>query len=343
MMPLVEAAGFAAFAAGSDAGLRPVRRPLAPVDLDKEMRGFGAGFGGRIARERARDLLPLCAAWRPHLLVCEETDFGAMVAAERLRLPCATVNIIAAGEFIRREYVAPPLDQVRAEHGLPPDPRLARPGCALFLSPFPPGYPAPAYPRPSSTQFYRMPHFGGALAKPIAQWLTGRRKRPLVYFTLGTVYAMESGDLFPRALAALRGLPVDVVVTVGRDLDPAELGAQPDNIHVTHTIPQDALLPHCDLVICHGGSGSVLGAMRHGLPVVLLPMGADQPLNGARCAELGLGLTLDPMTASLEAIRTAISTALHDGRYRAVARRMQAEIDGLPGLDHALTRLEDCA
>ena len=87
MIPLVDGSGFTAFAAGSDIGLAPKRLPLAGVDLDQDLRDVGDGFGHRIARERAADILPVCDRWRPDLLVCEELDFGAMLVAERLALP----------------------------------------------------------------------------------------------------------------------------------------------------------------------------------------------------------------------------------------------------------------
>lgn len=266
-----------------------------------------------------------------------------MLVAERCQIPHATVGVIAAGGFIRPGNVAGPLDEVRMEFELPPDSHLKSPGRYLFLSQFPPSYRNTVDPWPAETHFYRVPEMAGELPKSLQAWLKRREPRPLIYFTLGTVFPLESGDLFVRVLQALCDLPVDAVVTVGRDLDPAELGPRPENIYITHTIPQSALLPHCDLVICHGGSGSVLGAIRHGLPMVLLPMGADQPLNGTRCTELGLGSTLDPLTASQEEIRNAVVVGLNDERFRRAVHRMQAEINALPGVERALNRLEELA
>ena len=66
-------------------------------------------------------------------------------------------------------------------------------------------------------------------------------------------------------------------------------------MHVRRFIPQSLLLPHCDLVVSHAGSGSVIGALTHGLPMVLLPMGADQPLNAARAEALGVAQVLDAL------------------------------------------------
>ena len=343
MVPQVQALGFSAFASGSDVGLTPVRVPLQAPDIERDAQGFGSGFGGRIARERASDILPLCGQWRPDLLVCEETDFGAMAVAERLALPQATVLVIAAGSFVRPEFVAGPLNEVRAEHGLPPDPMLAMPSRSLVLSPFPPSLRDPAYPLPATAHAVRLMTLDGAADDAGPAWVADLDERATVYVTLGTVFPLESGDLFARVVAGLRDLPVHLVVTVGPDLDPLELGPQPANVHIERFIPQTALLPHCTLVVSHAGSGSVLGALAHGLPMVLIPLGADQPLNAARCEALGAARVLDPITVTPEGVRAAATAVLAEPSYRRAAQRVQDEIRALPGPEHALALLERLA
>ena len=167
--------------------------------------------------------------------------------------------------------------------------------------------------------------------------------RPVVYVTLGTIFNTESGDLFARVLAGVRELPVEVVVTVGRSMDPAEVGPQPANVHVERYLPQASVLPHCAAVVAHAGSGIVLGALEHGLPLVCLPMGADQPLNAARCTALGIGPALDPVTATPEAVRAATAAVLEDPLFRAAAARLQVEIAALPPPAAAVARLERLA
>ena len=343
MVPTVEALGFLAFATGSDAGGEPTRRPLLPLDAEREERDFREGFARRIARERAADILPRCGAWRPDLVVWEETDFGAAVVAERLGLPHASVIVIAAGSFNRPGLVAEPLNELRAEHGLPPDPDLAMLSRYLVLSPVPPGFRDPAFPLPATAHALR-PH----ALEPVGEdtgppWIEGLGSAPTVYFSLGTVFNMESGDLFARVLAGLRDLPIGLVVTVGRDIDPGELGAQPANVRIERYIPQAALLPHCSLVVSHGGSGSVIGALAHGLPMVLIPMGADQPLNAARCEALGVARVLDPVAATPEDVREAVAAVLADAAYRRAAERLRDETAALPGPAHAVALLERLA
>jgi MGT family glycosyltransferase len=144
-------------------------------------------------------------------------------------------------------------------------------------------------------------------------------------------------------LAGLRDLLVNLVVTVGRDIDPAEFGPQPAHVHIERYVPQALLLPHCHLVVSHCGSGSVMGALAHGLPMVVIPMGADQPLNAARCETLGVARVLDAMEATPRMVREAVATVLEDPTYRRAAERMRDEIAALPGTEYALTLLERLA
>lgn len=342
MVPKVEQIGFPAFASGSDHGLTPSIVPVAAADVERDIQKVGVGFGLRIARERAKDILPLCAAWQPDLLVCEEMDFGAMVVAEQLGLPHVTVLVIAAGSFVQREVVAEPLNEVRAEYGLPPDPVLAMLSRYLVLSPFPPSFRDPAFPLPATAHTIR-PYARAATDDAQPPWGTHLHDAPTVYFTLGTVFPLESGDLFARVIAGLRALPINLVVTVGREIDPAAFGPQPANVHIAQYIPQAVVLPHCDLVVSHGGSGSVIGALAHGLPMVLIPLGADQPLNAARCEQLGVARVLDALAASPESVREAVSAVLAEPNCRRAAERIRDEIAALPDPAHAVTLLERLA
>jgi MGT family glycosyltransferase len=247
------------------------------------------------------------------------------------------------GSFVRRALVAEPLTELRAEHGLPPDPELAMLSRYLVLSPAPPSYRDPAFPLPATAHGVRLLTPEPEPDEDEPEWMAGILEAPTVYATLGTVFNLESGDLFARILAGLRDLPASVVMTVGRDIDPAEFGPQPDRVHIERYIPQSRLLPHCSLVVSHAGSGSVIGALAHGLPMVLLPMGADQPHNAARCAELGLARVLDAVRATPGELREAVSIQLLDPSCRRAAGRMRDEFAALPGPAHAVALLERLA
>ena len=351
MVPRVEAMGFTVFPAGSDAGLTPERRPLLQVDLEREAMDLRDGFAGRIARERAADLVGICERWRPDVVVWDETDFGAPVVAERLGIVHASVITLVAGTFVvpprfgpqpfRPVAFAPVLDALREAHGLPPDPELRMLERHLVLAPLPPSFRDPAQPLPAVTRFVRPTLRAGD--QPVPAWLDelGRDGRPLVYFTLGTVFHVESGDLFERAVAGLRELPVDVLVTVGNEIDPAELGPQPANVRIERFVPQAHVLPRAAVVVSHGGSGSVIGALVHGRPMVLIAMGADQPLNARRAEALGLGRVLDPVSVTPAQVRDAVAGLLADPAAHRAAAALRDEIAALPPPAAAIPWLED--
>ncbi|MFD1507388.1 glycosyltransferase family 1 protein [Georgenia yuyongxinii] len=343
--PVVAADGFDVVATSAETA-RPVRlTELLPLDPDREDRALREAYAGSVARSRARELLALGQTWRPDVVVCDEVDFGAMVAAERLGVPHATVLVMAAGSFVREEVIGEPLRRLRAEHGLRDEPGLAMPARHLVLCPFPPSFRDPAFPLPATARLLR-PAGVGVGGHGVADGVpssTGDAAHPLVYFSLGTVFNLESGDLFARVVTGLRDLPADVLVSLGADLEAAVVGPQPDHVRVETYVDQAAVVARAAVVVTHGGSGTVSAALAAGVPLVVLPMGADQPHNAARCTDLGVGLVLDPVTVPPAQVRDAVGAMLTDPGYRRRAQGVAAEAATLPAPAVAVGWLEDLA
>jgi len=337
--PTVRGAGLEFVATGPD--VRPQRRALQAIDMENEYRVVREHFAGRLAAARAAALLPLCQDLRPDVVVRDEIDFGSAVVAERLGIPHASVIVIGAGSFVKPARIAEPLSLLRATYGLPADPDLLMLARYLVLSPFPATFRDPGDPLAPTAHYFRSePNPPRGVGSRLLDQLAGRR---VLYITLGTIFNTESGDLFSRVLDGARRLPIEVVVTVGRGVDPAELGPQPPHVHVEQYVPQSLLLPHCDAVLNHAGSGSVLGALDHGLPMVCVPMGADQALNAARCTALGVGQELDARMLTPDDVLAATSAALTEPRYRDAAARLAAEISAMPSTGDAVALLEQLA
>jgi UDP:flavonoid glycosyltransferase YjiC (YdhE family) len=314
------------------------REALRPVDVAREERDLRERFVLGAGRDRAAGLAEVFADWKPDLLVCDETDFGAMIAAEAAGLPFAPVVVIGAGGFLRPEVLAEPLDTVRAEHGLAPDPERIAWRRHGVLCPFPAALRDPSDPLPEDTCYYRSQVRRTDSPPP---WRVQRPDASCIYLTLGTVFNTESGDLLARMTAALAELDAELVVTTGPAVDPEELGPQPDFVHVERFLPLDEVLPHCGMVVCHAGSGTVLAALAHGLPLLLVPLGADQPQMARRCVELGCGVSLDAMAAAAScaaAARRILEEAgpSDAGSPRARAAALRAEIEALPDPDRAV-------
>jgi UDP:flavonoid glycosyltransferase YjiC (YdhE family) len=293
-------------------------------------------------RHTIPDLLALAATWPPDLIVREQTAYGGCIAAERLGVPHASVDIDAAGHPPGDDKpIAAPLNRQRAAHGLKPDPELIMLNRYLTLHPFPPTFHNPAASRPPTLHFVRPTPEDRSGSEALPQWIESLPDRPVVYVGLGTVYNQPA--VFRAFIAGLRDAAVTLIVTVGRDQDPADYGPQPGNVHIERYIPLSLLLPHCDLVVTNGGSGTLTAALGHGLPLVVVPIAADHPANAARCAALGLGRVVGVTELTPERARDAVLGVLGNSSYRHNAERLRDEIASLPGPEDAVALLERLA
>ena len=153
--------------------------------------------------------------------------------------------------------------------------------------------------------------------------------RPLVYVTFGTLFNADLG-LFRLALDALAGEPVDIVMTVGRDQDPAELAPFPANARVERFIPQAELLPSCAAIVHHGGAGTTFGALAHGVPQVILPQGADNYELAAMCERAGVAEVLRPDEVTAANVAAAVHRVVRTESFSAAGRACAAEIASMP-------------
>ena len=141
----------------------------------------------------------------------------------------------------------------------------------------------------------------------------------------------------------LRDHSLNLVVTVGPDRDPAELGPQPANVHVERYIPQSLLLPRCHAVVTHGGSNTVLAALAHGLPLLVVPQGANQYRNAERCVAVGAATRLLPDEVTPEAVGGEVAALLDRPAWREAARRLAREISLMPGPEEGVALVEELA
>lgn len=161
-------------------------------------------------------------------------------------------------------------------------------------------------------------------------WVSRRNSKPLIYLTLGTTFGTP--ELLATAIEGLATLDARVVVAAGR-VRPEQLGDVPDNVTVQDWVPQAELLPHVDVVVHHGGSGTTLGALTVGAPQLVLPQGADQFANADALHAAGAALCLLPHQLTADAIADRTRTLLpHQGSsdHRDAARAIAEEIARMP-------------
>ena len=287
-------------------------------------------FIGIDARHAYPHVLNAMRSWRPDAVLYDISEFAAPLAAETLGIPAVCVGITAGSNFAGLgPTMAHALDEVRAEIGLRPDRDLDMLNCAPYFTLTPAELEDPADPSPAQAMRFREADDG---ARPLPDWWDGV-DWPLVYLKFGSV--APTMDFFPglyrEALDALALLPVRVLVTVGRERDPRELGPVAPNVHVARWVPQADVMPQAAAMVCHGGSGTIRSALTSGVPAVVVPLFADQPYNADRVADLGAGIALKGTVGLADAVRRL----LVDPSYREAAQRIAAANERLPTVDLA--------
>ncbi|MEU6117130.1 glycosyltransferase [Streptomyces sp. NPDC047117] len=314
-------------------------RRFGSVTIELEPEFFARAFVGRLAGPCARDLVEVCRDWRPDLILHESTEFGGYLAGERLGIPHGVLDIAPMAPY-GHPAVTEEINKQRAELGMDPvaDPwhvfRTFRAGVV----------PEDFYPeaqRLPSAHYYRVP--APAAEEILDPEIAGLpADRPLVLATLGSNATHFPGDgaarLLDTIIGALGELPVTGVVALGAGNDPAEwTGARADNVHLTSFVQQELLLRSSDAFITHAGFNGTREALAAGVPMVAVPLFAEQSHNAARLQEIGVGRRIDVQDLTRESLATAVRSVLEDRVCRARARALQRRSHALPGLDRLVT------
>ena len=274
-------------------------------------------------------LMPALEESRPDLVIYEAMDAGAGVAASVLDIPAVAFSIALTHQGVAAIHPAAigyRRDLWISRGRQPPEGRhfLSK----TLLDPTPPS----------------LRRFSGALEvtkipiRPVSYaegsgilpaWLEASKSRPRVYLTLGTV-SFGAVEVLSHAIHEIASLDVDLLVAVGPDGDPTALGDVPEHVHVEKFVDQSRVLPLVDVIVHHGGTGSVLGALATGLPQLILPQGADQFSNARVLTEAGAARALRNEEHRTGEIRRAVADLLSGGAEHTVARQIQSEIAELP-------------
>ncbi|WP_229276288.1 glycosyltransferase [Agromyces kandeliae] len=211
------------------------------------------------------------------------------------------------------------LNEVRNRAGLPPIPTLwaqmrhARMQLVLTSAAF--DFPATL---PGNARYV-----GPILDDPewadAAGWSPPDGDDPLVLVAMSSTF-QNHVDCMQRIADALGELPVRGLVTTGPAVEPGRIRA-PTNVEVVASAPHAEVLPRADLVVTHGGHGTVIKALAAGCPLVILHHGRDQADNAVRVTRRGAGVAV-PRTASSARIARAVAEVLGDASYREAAARL---------------------
>jgi UDP:flavonoid glycosyltransferase YjiC (YdhE family) len=306
---------------------------------DRNARIASQIFIGIDSRAAYPHLVDVVESWQPDVVLFEESENAAPLAAEAAGVPAVCVGIsqrVVGDEF--RPVITEAIGELRADLGLAPDPELARFLDTPFFTLTPPSLEHPDVPGPEDAM--RFQDLDGSAPRPLPAWWVDDTL-PLVYVTFGSV--APTTEVFPgiyrASIDALADLPVRVLVTIGRDRDPAELGPDAPNVHVARWVPQADVMPHAAAMVCHGGHGTVRAGLAAGVPMAVLPLFADQHYNARRVDEIGAGIALD----GPDGLADVVSRLLTDPSYRQAAELVAKETRQLPTVDTATAVLRQLA
>ena len=338
----IEAAGFEAHPAGP-AWLERLSDPV----MQKIM--AGEFFVDLIRMGMVEGIIRAAKATGADAIVRGSGELGGLVAGAILNLPVAAASPAAAKFY--EAMIRPGVARAAAEHGLDGERVTDVDFEMLRIDRTPPSLETPGYVAPANAINVRPEPYDGGGELPA--WFDDLGGRPLVYATLGT--AMNGNiPLFRLIADALADQPYDVVIALGNGIPLDALGDVARNIRVGGYLPQNRILERASVVVSHGGYNTVSAALGAGLPLFLLPMGADQPYNTERCITAGAALGViqpqpdGPPTAApppftppdAAVVRDGTRRLLEEPGFREAARGIAAEIAALPPAAYAAERLE---
>ncbi len=298
--------------------------------IDREL------FAGHGTRALLDDCRGLVASWAPDLIIREPCEYAGAVVALEHGIPQAQVGISqSALEWSVLGMVAPIIDGYRQGGGV---------AAGIARAPYLTRFPTALDPSPwADTRRYRSVEAIGDRSAPESG------EPPTVYVTFGSVlgHLREARTVFETVLAAVAPLPARILMTVGTGFDPKTLVAPPANVRIVQWLDHPEAFAAASLVVCHGGSGTVLGALGSGVPLVICPLFADQPVNGRMVSEAGAGLVLESGTSALRSLsatdvpvlRAAVERVLREQSFTEAARAIGTELGAQPQLAETLTAL----
>ena len=287
-------------------------------------------FAVRRVAAAVDDAVEAARAWHPDVVISESLDHVGPYVAAALDVP-----------FLRHgfgpERPEPVLAAMAAESARSAAARgVELPPVAAWIDVYPAFLEAAGTVREGRRIALR-PSAHGAVGASDAPVPAPPRTRPRVLVTMGTVFTDQA--LLDRAVTSTEreGLAVDLVTTAVNGVQ-ARVGSPDSSVRVVNVPfrPLAELLADVDAVVTVGGAGTVLGALVAGVPLVVMPLGADHSVNALRATAAGAAVTVD----SPEAVGPALRRVLEDADLRWSARDVADRVRALPSVESALAEVE---
>jgi len=161
-----------------------------------------------------------------------------------------------------------------------------------------------------------------------------------ILFTLGSSAVLTPGRFWEESLAAVHALGQRAIFLIGPE-NPAMLHASyPPEVLVVERAPHSLLMPRCAVVVQQCGVGTLMQALRAGVPTLAVPFANDQPDNAYRAAKLGVARIVSAPRYRRRRVAMELNRILTDPTYRAASARVAAEVQAERGVNGACDAIE---
>ncbi|WP_151485270.1 glycosyltransferase [Streptomyces albicerus] len=329
------------------------RRTGADAGQDMSPATAAEFFGGVRVDLGAEEAVAQARAFAPDLIIVETADYLGRFAAAVLDVPVVTHGVgIALEEQLAQAMDAAAATRLSALELTLPEPRASVdpwPACLQRDTWQPPvgriairseAYESEAYESEAhaSEAHESEPHVseaqeGGDEGDGAKVAFPGRENLPRVLVTLGTF--LDEPELLAGIVDSLAGPEVNVVVAVNPSAQTDTAPIERAGVRVVGFVPMRRLLEGVDVVVASGGAGTVLAVLGSGIPMVLLPMALDKPLNAERASAVGAAMVVD----SPDQTGKAVTKVLSDESFAHGASKVAQEIADMNSAETVFTLL----
>lgn len=287
-------------------------------------------FAVRRVTASVDDAIAAARAWRPDVVISESQDHVGPYVAAALDVPLLRHTFGPERPAVVLAALDAAAERLAAERG------VELPPVSAWIDVYPGFLERPGTVR-SGRRIPVRPSAHGAIGADEHPEPRRPTARSRVLVTMGTVFTSQ--DLLDRIVTSVEGtdVEVDLVATVVNGIEARTTGpGSPVRVVNVPFRPLSELLAEVDAVVTVGGAGTVLGALVAGVPMVVMPLGADHSVNAARAVAAGTAVTVD----GPEAVGGAVHRFLGDVGVHHAARSVAARISALPSVEQALAEVE---
>ncbi|PGC47344.1 glycosyl transferase family 1 [Bacillus toyonensis] len=164
---------------------------------------------------------------------------------------------------------------------------------------------------------------------------TSIEEQSLIYISLGTVFN-EAINFYKLCMKAFENSKHTIVMSIGSKTKISDLGDIPKNFIVKNYVPQTELLTYTKLFITHGGMNSTHEGLYNGVPLVVIPQSADQPVIAKRVESLGAGVKLQMQGLTADKLSKSVEIVLSNPSYKEAALNLKESLRKSGGYTQAV-------